>query len=117
LAAVISEVLGVSADLDAMPDDLALAKNPMLWADVPDLSFLRVGSDYYMASTTTHMVPGLPIMHSKNLVDWDLVSYARGVLDPGEALSLNNGKNAYGQGSWASCLRFHDGRYHVSTFS
>lgn len=91
--------------------------NPILWADVPDLSMVRVGQDYYMSSTTMHMVPGLPIMHSRNLVDWTLASYAHQSLDEGDALSLNNGKNAYGQGSWASSLRFHNGRYYVSTFS
>jgi len=117
LATVISGVLGWNAGMGSMPADQASAKNPILWADVPDLSFLRVGNDYYMSSTTMHMVPGLPIMHSTNLVDWELASYAHGVLDPGDALSLNGGKNAYGQGSWASCLRFHNGRYYVSTFS
>jgi len=52
------------------------ARNPIIWADVPDLAIIRVGDTYYMSSTTMHMSPGLPIMKSKDLVNWRLVSYA-----------------------------------------
>ena len=52
------------------------AQNPIVFADVPDLSMIRVGDTYYMSSTTMHMVPGVPIMKSKDLVNWQLVSYA-----------------------------------------
>lgn len=44
--------------------------NPMLWADVPDPDVIRVGEDYYMVSTTMHLMPGVPVMHSKDLVHW-----------------------------------------------
>jgi beta-xylosidase len=94
-----------------------MAKNPVIWADVPDISIVRVGRDYYMSSTTMHMSPGLPIMKSKDLVHWKLVSYAYKTLGDNDALTLSNGKNAYGKGSWASSLRFHNGRFYVSTFS
>jgi beta-xylosidase len=56
-------------------------------------------------------------MKSKNLVDWQLIGYAYQTLGDNDALNLENGKSAYGQGSWASSLRFHDGKYYVSTFS
>ena len=52
------------------------AKNPILWADVPDISIVRAGDTYYMSSTTMHLSPGLPIMKSKDLVNWELASYA-----------------------------------------
>jgi beta-xylosidase len=91
--------------------------NPIIWADVPDPSIVRVGDSYYMSSTTMHMSPGLPIMKSNDLVHWKLVSYAYRTLGDTDELDLQNGKNAYGRGSWASSLRFHQGRFYVSTFS
>jgi beta-xylosidase len=93
------------------------ASNPIVWADVPDVSVIRVGDDYYMSSTTMHMSPGLPIMTSRDLVNWRLLGYAYDTLENNEALTLANNKNAYGQGSWASSLRFHNGYFYVSTFS
>ncbi len=93
------------------------AKNPIIHADVPDMSMIRVGDTYYMSSTTMHMNPGVPIMKSKDLVNWELVGYAYDTLGEAEDLSLENGKDMYGKGSWASSLRYHDGTYYVSTFS
>ena len=93
------------------------AKNPIVWADIPDLAVIRVGDTYYMSSTTMHMSPGLPIMKSKDLVNWQLVSYAYDTLADNDALTLQDGRNAYGAGSWASSLRYHRGTYYVSTFS
>lgn len=70
----------------------------MVHADVPDMSMIRVGDTYYMSSTTMHMAPGVPIMKSKDLVNWELVSYCYDILADVDALNLNNGKNAYGSG-------------------
>ena len=78
---------------------------------------IRVGKTYYMSSTTMHMSPGLPIMESTDLVNWRMASYAYETLADNEALRLENGKDAYGKGSWASSLRFHDGVFYASTFS
>lgn len=91
--------------------------NPILWADVPDVAVIRVGDTYYMSSTTMHMSPGLPIMKSKDLVNWKMVGYAYDTLGESDALTLQNGKSAYGSGSWASSLRYHDGTFYVTTFS
>ena len=91
--------------------------NPVIFADVPDLSMIRVGDTYYMSSTTMHMSPGVPIMKSKDLVNWELVSYAYDTLGDVDALNLANGKNAYGAGSWASSMRYRNGTYYVSTFA
>ena len=94
-----------------------LAHNPLVWADVPDIAVIRVGKTYYMSSTTMHMSPGLPIMKSTDLVNWSMASYAYDTLLDDEAFRLENGKNAYGAGSWASSLRYHDGVFHASTFA
>jgi len=93
------------------------ARNPIIWADVPDVAMVRVGDTYYMSSTTMHMAPGLPIMKSTNLVDWDVVNYAYDILEDNDVLSLRNGKSSYGQGSWASCIRYHNETFYVTTFA
>ncbi|MDO5113390.1 MAG: glycoside hydrolase 43 family protein [Planctomycetia bacterium] len=89
----------------------------MIWSDVPDTSILRVGETYYMSSTTMHLSPGLPVMVSKDLVNWKIASYAHQNLAETDELNLENGKNAYGKGTWASSLRFHNGIFYLSTFS
>ncbi len=93
------------------------AHNPVIWADVPDVAVIRVEDTYYMSSTTMYMNPGLPIMKSRDLVNWELINYAYDRLVENDAMNLENGLNAYGRGSWASCLRYHDGTYYVTTFS
>ncbi|ASB49979.1 glycoside hydrolase family 43 protein [Alkalitalea saponilacus] len=94
-----------------------MATNPIIFADVPDIAIVRVGDAYYMSSTTMHMSPGLPIMRSYDLVNWELVSYAYDILIDNEMMRLENGQESYGFGSWASSMRFHDGVYYVSTFA
>ncbi|NQU85872.1 MAG: glycosyl hydrolase 43 family protein [Mariniphaga sp.] len=93
------------------------AQNPIIHADVPDLSMIRVGDNYYMSSTTMHMAPGVPIMKSNDLVNWKIINYAYDTLANIDALNLINGKTSYGRGSWASCIRYHNSKYYVSTFS
>lgn len=93
------------------------AKNPLIFADVPDLSMIRVGNTYYMSSTTMHMSPGVPIMSSKDLVNWKLVSYCYDTLVSNDEMNLDNGKFTYGRGSWASSIRYQKGTFYVSTFS
>ncbi len=94
-----------------------LARNPVIWADVPDVSTIRVGDTYYMSSTTMHLSPGLPIMKSKDLVNWEMAGYAYDRLVENDKMNLKNGQEAYGKGSWASSLRYHDRMFYVSTFS
>ncbi|RYF49950.1 MAG: glycosyl hydrolase 43 family protein, partial [Cytophagaceae bacterium] len=93
------------------------AQNPVIFADVPDMAMIRVGNTYYMSSTTMHMSPGLPIMKSNDLVNWQMVGYAYDTLASVDALNLTNGKSTYGRGSWASSLRYHSGLYYVTTFA
>jgi len=107
----------IVGSLGILPANAQNARNPIIHADVPDVSMIRVGDTCYMSSTTMHMSPGLPIMKSKDLVNWELLNYAYDRLGENDALNLENGRSAYGQGSWASSLRYHDGVYYVSTFS
>ena len=80
------------------------AHNPIIYADVPDMSMIRVGDTYYMSSTTMHMNPGVPIMKSKDLVNWQIVSYAYNTLGEMDELSLINGKSNERDGPVASVI-------------
>lgn len=93
------------------------AENPIIWADVPDPSVIRVDDTFYMSSTTMHMNPGVPIMRSDDLVNWEIVNYVYDQLGQTDHHTLSNGENEYGRGSWASSLRYHEGMYYVATFS
>jgi beta-xylosidase len=95
----------------------AQATNPVIFADVPDLSMIRVGDTYYMSSTTMHFNPGVPIMKSKDLVNWKLVGYCYDTLADIPSLNLTDGKGTYGRGSWASSIRYHNNTYYVTTFA
>lgn len=86
--------------------------NPIIWADVPDLSVVRHGEDYYLISTTMHLMPGAPVMHSKDLVHWEMVSYVFDKLHDHSKYDLLNG-TVYGRGQWASSIRYHQGKYYV----
>ena len=103
--------------LMTLPSKAQTGLNPVIFADVPDMAMIRVGNTYYMSSTTMHMSPGLPIMKSNDLVNWQMVSYAYDTLATVDALTLTNGKSTYGRGSWASSFRYHKGTYYVTTFA
>ncbi|MFR9147118.1 MAG: carbohydrate binding domain-containing protein [Mediterraneibacter sp.] len=91
--------------------------NPVIYSDVPDLDVIRVEDNYYMVSTTMHLSPGMPIMKSKDLVNWEIVNYCYDILDDSDELSLRNGKEAYGDGTWAASIKYHDGKFYVSASS
>jgi beta-xylosidase len=107
-------VLGLLAGLlVARPVQSATVSNPVMWADIPDPSIVRVGSDFYMSHTTMHFAPGVPIMKSADLVNWKTVGYCYSTLADNDNMNLANGKNAYGKGSWAASIRYKAGTYHV----
>ncbi|WP_242694867.1 glycoside hydrolase family 43 protein [Pseudogracilibacillus auburnensis] len=91
--------------------------NPIIWSDVPDIDVIRVGDVFYMSSTTMHLNPGVPIMKSTDLVNWEIVNYVYDVLEENDEQLLNNGKNEYGKGSWASSLRFHNNTFYLAVAS
>ena len=64
-------------------------------------------------AASMHSMPGLPILRSRDLVNWTLVSYAVDKLDLGPAYRLEDGKAKYGQGIWAPSLRYHDGVFYI----
>jgi len=89
--------------------------NPLFYDEFSDPDLIRVGDDFYLTGTTMHAMPGLPILHSQDLVNWRLVGYAFDRLDLGPEFRLEDGKEIYGQGIWAPSLRFHDGTFHLFT--
>lgn len=90
-----------------------MISNPIIWADVPDPSVIRVGTTFYMVSTSMHSMPGCPIMKSVNLQDWELVNYVYDTFEDNDAHNLIDGKGIYGKGSWAASLRYNSGCYYV----
>ncbi len=86
--------------------------NPLFYEEFEDPDPIRVGDDYYLAGTTMHMNPAVQIMHSKDLVNWELASYCAEKLDLGPAYRLEGG-NIYGRGIWAPCIRYHQGLFYV----
>ena len=93
--------------------------NPVMWSDVPDISIVRHGDTYYMTSTTMHFNPGIPVMASKDLVNWRIVSYCYDTIENRDKDNLENGKDDYLYGTWASCIRYNekDGYFYVSSFN
>ncbi len=88
--------------------------NPLFYDEFSDPDILRVGDDYYLAGTTMHAVPGLVILHSKDLVNWENVSYCFDRFDFGEdRFALKNHQEIYGQGIWAPCIRYANGQFYV----
>ncbi|GMK37578.1 beta-xylosidase [Paenibacillus sp. CCS19] len=91
--------------------------NPILNADYPDISAIRVGSDFYMVSSTFVSFPSVPIMHSKDLVNWEIIGYVTANLDgTGKSYTLTNTFEDYGHGSWAPTIAYRNGTYYVGYY-
>jgi xylan 1,4-beta-xylosidase len=87
--------------------------NPLFYEEFSDPDMIRVGDDYYLTGTTMHTMPGVPILHSKDLVNWELLCYAVDKLDLGPEMRFENNKDMYGQGIWAPCIRYHNGTFYI----
>ena len=87
--------------------------NPLFYDEFSDPDLIRVGDDFYLTGTTMHAMPGLPVLHSKDLVNWELLGYACDKLDLGPEFRLENGKEIYGQGFWAPSFRYHNGTFYI----
>ncbi len=87
--------------------------NPLFYEEFEDPDIIRVGETYYLAGTTMHMNPAVQLMHSKDLVNWELAGYCMDRLDLGPAFRLEDGSGIYGRGIWAPCIRYHNGMFYV----
>ena len=111
MTAAVLGVTGVTAD-NFETLNTEKIENPMLWADVPDPDVIRVGDTFYMVSTTMHLMPGAPIMRSKDLKNWETVGYLFDRLTDSPKYDLQEG-TAYGRGQWATSLKYHKGRFYA----
>jgi beta-xylosidase len=89
-----------------------LYQNPVLYADYSDPDVIRDGKDYYLIASSFHFVPGIPVLHSRDLVHWEIVSHVVDRLDLGPRYNMEDG-NRYAGGIWAPSVRFHDGLFYV----
>ena len=114
-AVALSALTGMeAAPLGKNPVEVQSAtfKNPVVWADVPDPDVIRVGDYFYMVSTTMHLMPGAPVMRSKDLVNWETVSYLFDKLHETPKYDMEEG-TVYGRGQWATSIRYHDGKFYA----
>ncbi len=86
--------------------------NPMLWADTPDPDVIRVGDTFYLVTTTMHLMPGAPVMASKDLKNWETVGYIFDKLTDSPKYNLEQG-TVYGRGQWATSLKYHNGKFYA----
>ena len=84
-------------------------KNPVLYADYSDPDAIRVGDDYYLVASSFNCVPGLPILHSRDLVNWELIGHALEKIPPYDVFN----KVQHGNGVWAPCIRNHKNEFYI----
>lgn len=115
IACLCLTMLGTSAQNNTPSEvwvaDLGNGKyqNPVLNADYSDPDACRVGADFYMTSSSFNCIPGLQILHSRDLVNWTIVGYAVDKLIPEEVFS----RVQHGNGIWAPSIRYHKGEYYI----
>ena len=83
--------------------------NPVINADYSDPDVCVVGEDYYLTASSFQCIPGLPILHSRDLVNWTLIGYAVRELKPAEVFSTPS----HGNGIWAPSIRYHNGEFYI----
>lgn len=89
-------------------------QNPILYADYSDPDVCRVGDDFYMTASSFNAVPGLPILHSKDMVNWRLINHAIDELTAEEGMPDNFfDKPQHGNGVWAPAIRYHKGEFFI----
>jgi beta-xylosidase len=84
-------------------------KNPVINADYSDPDAIRVGDDYYLVSSSFEDIPGLPILHSKDLVNWTIIGHALKRQPPYDHFS----KPQHGGGVWAPSIRYHNNEFYI----
>ncbi len=115
-AALVAAALTASAQTDTYRSEVwcpdlgdGTYKNPVIYADYSDPDVCRVGDDYYMTASSFACLPGLPILHSRDLVNWQIVNYAIEELEPLEQFNLTS----HGNGVWAPSIRYHEGMFYI----
>ncbi len=83
--------------------------NPVINADYSDPDVIAVGDDYYLTASSFNCIPGLPILHSRDLVHWELIGHAVQKLEPDSVFNAP----AHGMGVWAPSIRYHDGEFYI----
>jgi beta-xylosidase len=84
-------------------------KNPIIHADYSDPDAIRVGDDFYLVASSFNAAPGLPVLHSKDLVNWTLVGHALRRQPPYDVFD----KPQHGGGVWAPSIRYHEGEFYI----
>jgi beta-xylosidase len=84
-------------------------KNPILHADYSDPDVIRVGDDFYLTSSSFNSAPGLPILHSKDLVNWEIIGHVFSIQPP----VARYDSLQHGNGVWAPAIRFHNGEFYI----
>ncbi|MBR5655875.1 MAG: glycoside hydrolase 43 family protein [Prevotella sp.] len=83
--------------------------NPVINADYSDPDVICVGDDYYLTASSFQCIPGLPVLHSKDLVNWEIIGHALKELKPREVFD----KPQHGKGVWAPSIRYHNGEFYI----
>ncbi len=83
-------------------------RNPVIFADYSDPDVVRAGDDFYLVSSSFSCMPGIPVLHSRDLVNWTIIGHVYDRL-PGEKYN----KPVHGEGCWAPSIRYHDGKFFV----
>ncbi len=86
--------------------------NPLISADFPDPDVIRVGDTYYMVTTTMFVFPGVTVLKSHDLVNWEYCSNAVARFDFSKCYDLDS-CNRYGHGQWATSLKYHKGKFYL----
>ena len=83
--------------------------NPVINADYSDPDVCVAGEDYYLTASSFNCIPGLPILHSKDLVNWEIVGHAVKELEPKQEFD----RPSHGNGIWAPSIRYHNGEFYI----
>ena len=84
-------------------------RNPVLHADYSDPDVVRVGNDFYLVASSFNAIPGLPILHSLDLVNWTIIGHALPRQPPFDVFS----RPQHGNGVWAPAIRYHNGEFYI----